>query len=148
MQRDSFARRLGRRWPLLVAVIVIGAAGFTVYRLHGIFASTDVTATPSGSDSQIVPFNPKHVVLDVFGSPGTTATVTYLDVHAQPQKALGVTLPWSYDAITTDPAVFVNVAAQANGDSIGCRITIDGEVKDEKQVNTLNAYTFCLDKSG
>ncbi|BBX67526.1 MmpS family transport accessory protein [Mycolicibacterium psychrotolerans] len=148
MQRVSIARRLGRRWTLVLAVVVIAVAGFTVYRLRGIFASEDVTATASGSDSQIVPFNPKHVVLDVFGAPGTTATITYLDVHAQPQKAVDVPLPWSYDAVTTDPAVFVNVAAQANGDTIGCRITIDDAVKDENQVNTLNAYTFCLDKSG
>jgi flagellar basal body-associated protein FliL len=148
MPRVSIARRLGRRWTLIVAVIVLAVAGLAVYRLHGFFASTDVVSTPNGSDSNIVPFNPKHVVLDVFGPPGTTATITYLDVHAQPQKALDAPLPWSYDAITTDPAVFVNVAAQGDSDSIGCRITIDGAVKDEKQVNTLNAYTFCLDKSG
>jgi MmpS family membrane protein len=29
-----------------------------------------------------------------------------------------------------------------------CRITIDGVVKDERSVNTVNADTFCLDKSG
>ena len=50
--------------------------------------------------------------------------------------------------ITTQPAVFANVMAQGDSDSIGCRITIDGVVKDERSVNTMNAYTFCLDKSG
>jgi hypothetical protein len=148
MQRVSIARRLGRRWTLVVAVVVIAVAGLAVYRLRGIFASEDVVSTPSGSDSNIVPFNPKHVVLEVFGPPGTTATVTYLDVNAQPQQARDVVLPWSYDKTTTDPAVFVNVAAQGDSDSIGCRIKIDDVVKDEKVVNTLNAYTFCLDKSG
>jgi hypothetical protein len=44
--------------------------------------------------------------------------------------------------------VFVNVSAQGNSDSIGCRIKIDDVVKDERSVNTLNAYTYCLDKSG
>ncbi len=148
MQRVSISRQLGRRWMLLVAVVVVAAAGFAVYRLHGIFASQDVTSTPSGSDNEIVPFNPKHVVLEVFGPPGTVATITYLDVNAQPQRVDGATLPWSYDATTTEPAVFVNVAAQGDSDSIGCRITIDGVVKDERSVNTLNAYTYCLDKSG
>lgn len=133
---------------LLVAVIVIAVAGFAVYRLHGIFASEDVTSTPSGSDNDIVPFNPKHVVMEIFGPPGTTATITYLDVDAQPQKVEGATLPWAYDTTTTQPAVFVNIAAQGDGDSIGCRITIDDVVKDERSVDTLNAYTFCLDKSG
>ena len=45
----------------------------------------------------------------VFGAPGTVATINYLDVNAQPQSADNVTLPWSYDTTTTDPAVFVNV---------------------------------------
>jgi hypothetical protein len=148
MQRVSFSRKLGERWMLLVAVAVVAIAGFTVFRLHGIFASTDVTSTPSGSDNDIVPFNPKHVVIEVFGPPGTVATITYLDVDAQPQRADGVTLPWAYDTTTTQPAVFVNVTAQGDSDSIGCRIKIDDAVKDERTVNTLNALTYCLDKSG
>jgi hypothetical protein len=133
---------------LLVAVVVFAVAAFAVYRLHGIFASRDVTATPAGTGNDIVPFNPKHVVIEVFGPPGTMATITYLDVNAQPQRADAVTLPWAYDTTTTLPAVFVNVAAQGNSDSIGCRIKIDNVVKDERSVNTLNAFTYCLDKSG
>ena len=86
--------------------------------------------------------------MEVFGPPGTVATITYLDVNAQPQRADAVTLPWAYDTTTTQPAVFVNVAAQGNSNSIGCRIKIDDVVKDERSVNTLNAYTYCLDKSG
>ena len=148
MQRVSIARRLSQRWMLVVAVVVIVVAGFAVYRLHGIFASQDVTSTPSGAGNDIVPFNPKHVVLEVFGPPGTVATITYLDVNAQPQRADAVPLPWSYDTTTTQPAVFVNVAAQGDSDSIGCRIKIDDVVKDERSVNTLNAFTYCLDKSG
>ena len=148
MQRISIPRRLSHRWMLLVAAVVVALAGFAVYRLHGIFASHDVTSTPSGSENDIVAFNPKHVVLQVFGPPGTVATITYLDVNAQPQRGDAVTLPWAYDTTTTQPAVFVNVAAQGNSTSIGCRIKIDEAVKDERTVNTLNAYTYCLDKSG
>jgi flagellar basal body-associated protein FliL len=132
---------------ILVAVVVLAVAAFAVYRLHGMFASDNVTATPNDSNS-IVPFNPKHVVLEVFGPPNTVATITYLDVDAQPQRADAVTLPWSYDTTTTLPAVVVNVQAQGNSDSIGCRIKIDDAVKDERTVNTANAYTYCLDKSG
>ncbi|MGV0782884.1 MmpS family transport accessory protein [Mycolicibacterium peregrinum] len=148
MQRVSFIRRLGQRWMVLVAIVVLLVAGFVVNRLHGIFASHDVTSTPSGSVNDIVPFNPKHVVIEVFGPPGTVATITYLDVNAQPQRADAVTLPWAYDTTTTQPAVFVNVQAQGDSSSIGCRIKIDDVIKDERTVNTLNAYTSCLDKSG
>ena len=58
-------------------------------------------------------------------------------------------------AVAGDPLTDVTVLkkvdfvmAQGDGDSIGCRIVIDGVVKDERQVNTMNAYTYCLDKSG
>src|SRR5258705_1113480 len=106
MQRLSLGRRLGRRWMLVVAVVVLAVAGFAVYRLHGIFASHDVTSTPSGTENDIVPFDPKYVVMEVFGLPGTVATITYLDVTAQPQDVDAVGLTWAYDTTTTQPAVF------------------------------------------
>ena len=133
---------------LLVAVAVVAVAGFSVFRLHGVFASHNTTSNTGAISNELISFNPKHVVLQVFGAPGTVASINYLDVNAQPQRVDDATLPWSYDIVTTQPAVFANVMAQGNGDSIGCRITIDGDVKDERTVNTLNAYVFCLDKSG
>jgi hypothetical protein len=148
MQRVSMGSRLLRHWMILLAVFVVALAGFAVYRLNGIFGSQDVTSTPSGAENNIVPFNPKRVVLEVFGPPGTVATITYLDVNAQPQRVDDATLPWAYDTTTTQPAVFVNVSAQGDSDSIGCRIKIDDVVKDERTVNSLNAFTYCLDKSG
>ena len=133
---------------VVVAVVVVAVAGFSVYRLHAIFGKHHNTSTSAGFANEIVPFNPKRVVLEVFGPPGTVATINYVDINAQPQRVDDATLPWSYDQTTTDPAVFVNVVAQGDSNSIGCRITIDDVVKDERTVNTHNAYTFCLDKSG
>jgi hypothetical protein len=133
---------------VLVAVAVVGVAGFAVYRLHGVFGSHHKTSAASGISNEIVPFNPKHVTLEVFGAPGTVATINYLDVDAQPQQVLDTPLPWSYTITTTEPAVVGNVVAQGNSNSIGCRITVNGVVKDERSVNEVNAYTFCLDKSG
>lgn len=133
---------------LLVAVVVVAITGSAIYRLHGIFGSHDNTAAAGGISNEIVPFNPKHVVLEVFGAPGAVATINYLDVNAQPQQVVDAPLPWSFTITSTEPAVLGNVVAQGNGDRIGCRITVNGEVKDERTVNTPDAYTFCLDKSG
>ena len=133
---------------VLVAVLVVALAGFGIYRLHGIFGSHNNTSANSGLSNEIVPFNPKQVVLEVFGSPGATATINYLDVNAQPQQVKDATLPWSFTITTTEPAVVANVVAQGNGDTLGCRITVNGEVKDQRTVNKADAYTFCLDKSG
>lgn len=148
MQRVSLGSRLLRHWMILVALLVVALAGFAVFRLNGIFGSQDVVSTPSGAANEIHPFNPKHVVMEVFGPPGAVATITYVDVNAQPQRVDNAALPWAYDTTTTQPAVFVNVSAQGDSESIGCRIKIDDVVKDERTVNALNAFTYCLDKSG
>jgi Mycobacterium membrane protein len=132
---------------LLVAVVLIAVAGFSIYRLHGIFGSQNDTTAADAISNEIVPFNPKEVILEVFGPPGAVATINFLDVDAQPQRVDDAPLPWSYTITTTDPAVFANVVAQGDADSIGCRITVDGVVKDERSVNNVKAYTYCLDKS-
>ncbi len=146
--RRFFRRLLARGWMLFVALIVIGLVGFSVYRLRGFFGNDVNTSTGSGSGAAIVPFNPKRVVFEVFGDPGATATISYTDVHAQPQHVASTALPWAYEDSTTAPAVIANVMAQSDGYTLGCRIIIDGEVKAERVVNAPNAYTYCLDKSG
>ncbi len=59
----------------------------------------------------------------------------------------GAGLPWTLTLSTTNPAVSPTIVAQGDGDSIGCRITVDGVVKDERISNGVNAQTFCLVKS-
>jgi len=148
VKRFSVTGLIRRRWMVLVTVAVVALAAFAVDRLHGAFGSGKNAAQDGGASNQIVPFNPKQVVYEVFGAPGATATINYQDVHAAPQRVDNASLPWSYTITTTDPAVIANVVAQGNGNTLGCRITVNGVVKDERTVNELSAYTFCLDKSG
>ena len=148
MKGFSISSLVKRGWMVLVAVVVVATAGFAIYRLHGIFGSHNNVSANGGLANEIVPFNPKQVVLEVFGAPGAVATINYLDVNAQPQQVKNAPLPWTFTITTTEPAVLGNVVAQGNGDTIGCRITVNGDVKDERTVNTPSAYTFCLDKSG
>lgn len=147
MKRKSARSAFARGWLVWVTVAIVGLAGFAVYRLQGAFGSEN-PATPGGMADQIVPFNPKRVQLEVFGDPGATATITYMDVNSRPQRVDGASLPWSYDDSTTVPAVVVNVQAQGDGSTLGCRITIDGIVKVERSESMPSAYVFCLDKSG
>jgi hypothetical protein len=148
VKRISLIGLITRRWMVLVAAVVVSLAGLAVYRLHDAFGSHKNASNASGVSNEIVPFNPKHVVYEVFGSPGATATINYQDVHAAPQRVDNAPLPWSYTITTTDPAVIANLVAQGNGKTLGCRIIVNGIVKDERTVNELNAYTFCLDKAG
>jgi Mycobacterium membrane protein len=145
---NRISRLIMRRWMVLAAVVVVSLAGFAVYRLHGAFDSHTNPSGAGGLSNDIVPFSPKSVVYEVFGAPGATATINYQDVHAAPQRVDNAPLPWSYTITTTDPAVIANLVAQGNGSTLGCRIIVNGVVKDERTVNEMNAYTFCLDKSG
>ena len=147
MTRKSARSAFARGWMVWVTLAIVALAGFAVYRLQGAFGSEN-PATPGGMADQIVPFNPKRVQLEVFGDPGATATITYMDVNSRPQRVDDAALPWSYDDSTTTPAVLVNVQAQGDGSTLGCRITIDGIVKVERSQAMPSAYVFCLDKSG
>jgi hypothetical protein len=87
------------------------------------------------------------VIYEIFGPNGGVANINYLDLNATPQRVDGASLPWSLRLSTTDPAVSPNIVAQGDSDTIGCRITVDGVVKDERISNGVNAQTFCLVKS-
>jgi hypothetical protein len=138
---------LKRVWIPLVVLLVIVLAIFMVDRLRWVFGKTELTRPGAGLVNDPEPFNPKEVKYEVFGDPGATATINYLNLDAQPQHAVDVTLPWSLTLTTTAPAASANIVAQGDGDSITCRITVDGVVKDEKTTTGLNAQTFCLVKS-
>lgn len=137
---------------LLVVVLVVAITGVCYLSPDGMFGSHNNTSANTsanaGLSNEIVPFNPKQVILQVFGAPGAVATINYLDINAQPQQVKDAPLPWSFALTTTEPAVVGNVVAQGNSDTLGCRITVNGEVKDERTVHKVDAYTFCLDKSG
>jgi flagellar basal body-associated protein FliL len=139
---------LKRLWILLIIIVVVAIAGFCVERLRGFFGSNNETTRPgSGLANDTKPFNPKRVKYEIFGPAGAVATINYLDLDAHPQEAKNVILPWSLTLTTTAPAASANIVAQGNGDSISCRITVNGEVKDENTTEGVNAETFCLVKS-
>ena len=141
-------RLLKKAWMPLVILAVAATATFTVERLHGVFGKTETTRPGSGLANDPEPFDPKTVVYEIFGPPGSVATVNYLNLDAEPQIARDVVLPWSVTLTTTAPAAAANIVAQGNSDTIGCRITVDGEVKDERVSTGVSAQTFCIVKSG
>jgi Mycobacterium membrane protein len=136
---------VGRAWIPLVLVVVLAVSGLIVVRLHKVFASQDLNAN-AGAGIEIVQFNPKIVMYDVFGPTGTTATIDYFDADANTHE-VNAALPWSTTISTTLPAISANIMAQGNGDQIGCRVTVDGVVRDQKSTDGVHAQTFCLVKS-
>jgi hypothetical protein len=134
---------LRRLWIPLLIFVVIGTGGLTVSRLHGIFGSEK---NPTYADSQISdakPFDPKHLTYEVFGPPGTVAKIGYFDANADPKRVDAASLPWSLTFAMTDATAVGSVVAQGDSDAIGCRIVIDGVLKEEKITHETHAFTFC-----
>ena len=137
---------LKRAWIPLVLVVVLSVSALIVSRIHRIFGSQDLNAG-AGAGIKIVQFNPKVVVYDVYGTPGSTANINYWDAEANTNQVNAAPLPWSYTVSTTLPSVSANIMVQGDGSQIGCRITVDGVVREERKSDGLNPQTFCLVKS-
>jgi len=138
---------LRRQWTVIVAVVVVGLVVFSVTRLHGIFGSDNQVSRPSADSLENTGYNPKRVLFEVFGAPGSVATINFLDEHAQPQRVDDAPLPWSHTLTTDDPTLFADLRAQGDSAPITCRITVNGIVKDERSASNVNGYIACLDKS-
>jgi hypothetical protein len=138
-------RALKKVWIPVVLVVVLAIAGLVVSRLHKEFASQDLNAN-AGKGIEIVQFNPKVLVYDVYGPPGSNAQISYFDPDAN-VHLITAPLPWSITLSTTLPAVSASLMAQSDSDQIGCRVSVNGTVREEQSANGVNAQTYCLVKS-
>lgn len=116
-------------------------------RLHTIFGSDKRHTYADTKINDTKPFNPKKLIYEVYGAPGTVASVSYFDVNAEPQFVKNVSLPWTLQFDIAKTTAVGSIMAQGDTNTIGCRITVDGEVKAEKTSNQVNAFTSCLLKA-
>jgi len=145
MKAVPVGRWLKRAWIPVVLVVVLAVSGLVVSRLHKMFASEDLNAN-AGAGIEIVQFNPKVMVYDVYGPPGTSAQISYFDPDAN-VHLITAPLPWSITLSTTLPTVSASLMARTDGDQIGCRVTVNGTVREEQSADGVNAQTYCLVKS-
>ena len=138
-------RALKKIWIPLVLIVVLAISGLVVSRLHKVFASQDLNAN-AGAGIEIVQFKPKIMVYDVYGPPGTTAQISYFDPDAN-VHSITAPLPWSITLSTLLPTVSASLMAQGDTDQIGCRVTVNGTVREEQSDNGVNPQTYCLVKS-
>lgn len=130
-------------WIPLVIVVVAAAGGFTVSRLHGMFGSEKRPSYSDTAAADTKPYDPKRLTYEVFGAPGTVATISYFDKDFNPQTVRGASVPWSLEFDIGSATAVASLVAQGDSDTIGCRILVDGEVKTEKVSNQTNAFASC-----
>ena len=138
---------LKRAWVPLVVVVAVVLGGVAVDRLRGVFGSDAIFTATGSSAEPLEPSHLKRVTYEVYGPSDTAGSVSYLDKKAQPEQVNFTSLPWTFTITTTVPAVIASVVAQGDSDSIGCRITVNGEVKDERSSAGRHAQTSCLVKA-
>ena len=142
----ALVRALARVWIVLVIVVVVGAGAFIINRFHGVFGTQRMAGGDTRAEN-IVSTVPKYVTYEVYGPANTSGMVSYIDEHAQAQEAQFSALPWTLTLTTTVPSVFANVVAQGNSSALGCRITVNGELRDERSADGITATTSCLVKA-
>jgi hypothetical protein len=138
---------LKRVWLPLALVVVLALGAFTVSRVRGIFGSEQLPTYAGSMVDVSSNSDPKRVTYEVFGNSGATADINYLDPGGEPVQVDDAMLPWSIELETNAPSMAANIVAQGAGDYIGCRISSDGEVQDERSTSAVSAYVYCMSKS-
>ncbi|KAB7757861.1 MmpS family transport accessory protein [Mycolicibacterium mucogenicum] len=138
---------LARIWVPAVTAAAVTLGAVAVTQLRGAFGSEPIFTATGSSAQPLAPTHVKHVVYEVFGPTGTAGSVNYLDQNAQPVQASFRSLPWTVEISTTAPATIASVVAQGDSNRLGCRITVDGEARQEQSATGRDAQTSCLVKN-
>lgn len=140
-------RVLKRFWIPLTLVVVLALGAYVIVRIRDSAGAHPAnTAEGSGITEN---FNPKHITYEITGA-GGTANLNYLDENGQPHLVENAPLPWSFTIVTTLPSMSANIMAQGdrNVSGLGCRVTVDGEVRDDRTSEDLvKPFIYCLVKS-
>ena len=144
---SSIAHGVARGWVALVVVAAVALGGVAVMRLRTVFGSERIFSETARNAEPLAPFHVKTVVYEIDGPAQTAGSVDYLDDRAKPQQAEFAQLPWILTISMTQPVVIANVVAQGDSEHLACRITVNGEIKDEQSASGHHAQTSCLVKA-
>lgn len=143
--RVSRGSVLARVWLPLVAAIAVGGGALCMAKVHQMSAPGPVlTVNPPQAPEQ---FNPKKLSYEVFGSLGDGGLLSYVDINGHPHRVELENLPWQHDETTMLTVVSGSISVQVRGGYVGCRILVDGVVRDERSNAHLNADVTCRVKS-
>ena len=144
-QRSVGRRVLARAWLPLVAVVALSLGAVCMLKVHEFSAPPPVLAVnPPQAPEE---FTPKQLTYELFGSIGDGGTLDYIDIDGHPHKVDLTTLPWSHTETTTLTVVSGSISAQVHGGQVGCRMLVDGVVRDEQSDTHQDADVTCRVKS-
>ncbi|WP_442931810.1 MmpS family transport accessory protein [Mycobacterium sp. 050128] len=142
-KRRNIGQIFSKLWLLAVILVV---ATVVVYGVNMVRRSSDAISNPPATPTipaTIVQINPKNVTYEVFGALGGGGKVTYADLNSRPIEVTLASLPWSHSETTMASSATLSLVAQVDGDSVGCRILVDGQVRDQHSVTHDSAAVAC-----
>lgn len=136
---------LSRIWMPLVAVVVVTVGLLGMWKVHQ-FSEPEPVITVNGPQAPDE-FNIKRITYEVFGSVGDGGKLVYVDIDGHPHQVDVTTLPWSHTETTTLTVASGSISVHVHGGQVGCRMLVDGVVRDEQSDNHENADVECRVKS-
>lgn len=142
-KRRNNERALGKLWRPAVILAVLAVVAYGVNTIRGNNESISHPAMPSTIPATVVQINPKNVTYEAFGNLGGGGKVVYANLDSQPVEVGLASLPWSHSDTTMSPSATLSLVMQVDGDSAGCRILVNGQVRDEHLVSHPSAAVAC-----
>ena len=146
MDRQVKRRKSGivsKLWLPAVVLVVIGVVSYGVNTARHLNEAITNPPATNPIPATVVEINPKNVTYEVFGSLGDGGKVTYADLNSAPIEVTLASLPWSHSETTMASSASLSLVAQVDGDSVGCRILVNGQVRDEHSVSHESAAVAC-----
>jgi Mycobacterium membrane protein len=134
---------LGKLWQPAVILAVLAVVAYGVHLVRA--SNENISHPPAASaiPATVAQINPKNVTYEAFGSLGGGGKVVYANLDSQPIEVRLTSLPWSHSETTMSPSATLSLVMQVDGDSAGCRILVDGAVRDEHLVSHEGAAVAC-----
>ena len=143
LKRRNPGRIFSKLWLLAVVLIVVATAAYGVNKVRHMSQAISNPSVTSSIPATIVQINPKNVTYEVFGTLGGGGKVAYANLDSQPVEVALQSLPWSHSETTMASSATLSLVAQVDGSSVGCRIIVNGEVRDEHSVSHEGAAVAC-----
>jgi hypothetical protein len=136
---------LVHRWLPIVAAVTLGLGGLCMWKVHQASAPGPVLAVNAAQAPE--EFVPKTLTYELTGDPGSGGMLSYIDIDGHPHTVDVSNLPWTHTETTTLTVVSGSISAQVHGGQVGCRMSVNGVVRDEQSATRQDADVTCRVKS-
>jgi hypothetical protein len=145
VSRRSPRAILAKVWLPLVTVIAVALGALCMWKVHQASEPGPVLAVnPPQAPEEFVP---KELTYELFGDVGSGGLLSYIDIDGHPHTVDITELPWSHTETTTLTVVSGSISAQVHGGQVGCRMLVNGVVRDEQSATRQDADVTCRVKS-